>query len=151
MNKKEATLEFEMYAELIRHTRMSLTKLVYVLSHFKNFKHENSFTDVYSRVHNEILDLGIKGVGPLSKYDIASAICRNHIIIDRVYIVGGGPKEAIRKLNLKMRLHKFNSISLHYVTIEEVKEAFLKRGESLLESVNGDDYESYLCTWVKTL
>jgi hypothetical protein len=150
MNKKQATLEFDMYAEFIRHTRMSLTTLCYILARFKDTKKYigRSFSEVYARVHNDVIELNMKGIGILSKYDIAAAICRNHDInIDKVYIVGNGPKNALCKLNLKTRTCKLTS--LKYVTIDEVKESFRKRGEPLLESLNGDDYESYLCTWVK--
>ncbi len=106
-------------------------------------------------VHNDVLELnqqGIKGIGSLGKYDIVSAICRyHHINIDYVYIVGGGPKKAISKLNLKTKTHKLSSsISLPYVTIDEVKKTFLQRGQPLLESLNGDDYESHLCKWQKS-
>jgi hypothetical protein len=150
MNKKQATIDFDMYAEFIRHTRMSLTTLHYILAHFKDTKKYigRSFSEVYARVHNDVIELNMKGIGILSKYDIAAAICRNHDInIDKVYIVGNGPKNALCKLNLKTRTCKLTS--LKYVTIDEVKESFRKRGEPLLESLNGDDYESYLCTWVK--
>ncbi len=159
LTKKQVTLEYDMYGEFIRHTRMNLNKLLYTLRCFQNI-HNNanndcSFKDIYVMVHTTVLELkqqGIKGIGPLAKYDIASAICRHHHInIHHVYIVGRGPKNAIRKLNLKTKTHKLtNSISLPYVSIDEIKESFQRLEHPLLESSNGDDYESFLCKWQKT-
>jgi len=153
-NKKQATLDFEPQSKFIRHTRMSLKKLKLTLLHFKDIqKYKGSFQDIYLMVHNEVLKLnqqGIKGIGLLAKYDIASAICRyHHINIDKIYIVGEGPKKALCKLKLTSKLHKFSSISLPYVTIDEVKKSLQKLGQPLLDSSNGDDYESHLCKWQK--
>ena len=153
MSRKEATIEFEMFDEVIRHTRMSKTNLCMLLSNYKDIQCYKgmSFADIYSSVHRTVLEHGIKGAGPLAKYDIVSAICRYHRInFDYVYIVGAGPKKALAKLNLKPKRHRFNTISLPYVSVDEVKSALCRLGQPLLQSSNGDDYESYLCQWQKT-
>ena len=63
------------------------------------------FDEIILRVYN-MCDK-IKGIGMLSIYDITSAICRyNKIIIDKIYIIGKGPKRAISLLNIKAKTQK---------------------------------------------
>jgi len=65
----------------------------------------NTFEEIFINV-KDICDR-VKGIGPLSRYDITSAICRyNNINIDKVYIVGGGPKRAITFLKLTSKIQK---------------------------------------------
>ena len=156
-NKKQAIRENPMFGEFTRHTRMGLNHIGLTIRHFAKDMQKYSglsFQDIYIMVHTDVLQLnkqGIKGIGVLGKYDIASAICRyHHINIDKIYIVGGGPKNALCKLNLTSKTHKLSSsISLPYVTIDEVKKSLQQLGQPLLESCNGDDYESHLCKWQK--
>ena len=96
----------------------------------------------------------VEGIGMLTIYDITSAICRyNKINIDKVYIIGKGPKRAIRLLQIKPKTHKIQHITLHYVEILEILKAFIEKNfeinVNIKKSINGDDFESYICNWQK--
>lgn len=99
---------------------------------------------------------GVKGVGKLSTYDITSAICRYHgINIDKVYIIGNGPKRAVKLLNIKVKKQKVNNkINLNYVEIIDVINAFDANNCGINENIrytkNGDILETYICNWQKT-
>jgi hypothetical protein len=71
--------------------------------------------------------------------------------IDRVYIIGNGPKNAVKILGLKTKKH--NTIGLNYVEISDIIQAFERNSYSMdseiLLSKNGDDFESYICKWQK--
>ena len=57
----------------------------------------------------------------LTIYDITSAICRyNKINIEKIYIIGKGPKRAIRLLGVKAKSQKIENIKLNYVEIPEI-------------------------------
>ena len=106
----------------------------------------------------EIYDIceNIKGLGILTIYDITSAICRYYkIIIDKVYIIGNGPKRAVKLLNIKIKKHKINNkMNLHFVEIIDVINAFNINNyvldENIRNSKNGDMFETYICNWQKT-
>jgi hypothetical protein len=94
----------------------------------------------------------IEGIGMLTIYDITSAICRyNKINIDKVYIIGKGPKRAIRLLDIPTKKCKIQNITLKYVEITDIINAFNENKNEIihLQSNNGDDFESYLCNWQK--
>ena len=115
---------------------------------------DNTFEEILMTVKG-ICDM-VNGTGPLSTYDITAAICRyNKINISKVYIIGGGPKRAIGLLNLKTKKQKIGNISLKYVEIHDLQNAFLKINHELTpelqNSNNGDEYESYICHWQKTV
>ena len=58
-------------------------------------------------------------IGLLTIYDIASDIWRYYgNMIDKVYIVGSGPKRAIKLLGIKTKTN--STIKLKYVSIEDV-------------------------------
>ena len=92
----------------------------------------------------------------LAIYDITSAICRHYKVnIDKVYIIGKGPKRAIKLLNVKTKVHKINEdIKIRYANITDIITAFDSNGFVLSEQVrnsqNGDILESYICNWQKT-
>jgi hypothetical protein len=116
------------------------------LHHFECKSFDEILLFVYNIFHN------IKGVGMLSIYDITSAICRyNKIIIDKVYIIGGGPKRAIRLLNIKAKTQKIEGVILKYVEISELLNAFDEKNyeidSQIRNSNNGDDFETYICKW----
>ena len=97
----------------------------------------------------------INGIGLLTIYDITSAICRfNKININKVYIIGGGTKRAINILNIQPKKYKIQNISLKYIDITDIKQAFTQYNYKLdtfmLNSMNGDDFETYLCNWQKS-
>ena len=98
----------------------------------------------------------VKGIGMLTIYDITSAICRyNKIIIDKIYIIGKGPKRAISLLNIKAKTQKIGRITLKYVEIPEILEAFNEKNyemnSQIRNSNNGDDFETYICNWQKNI
>ena len=113
---------------------------------------DKSFDEILLVVH-AICDK-VKGIGMLSVYDITSAICRyNKINIDKVYIIGGGPKNAIKLLGITPKVHNIQHISLKYVEITEIIKAFNDKAFEIpldvKQSINGDDFESYICNWQK--
>jgi hypothetical protein len=98
----------------------------------------------------------VQGIGMLATYDISAAICRHYNInIDKVYIVGKGPKRAIKLLNIKTKTRKINDkIIIKYVDIHDIINAFdansFELNEQVKHSKNGDILESYICNWQKT-
>jgi hypothetical protein len=111
-----------------------------------------SFYEIFLWVHN-ICD-EVKGIGMLTIYDITSAICRyNKIIIEKVYIIGKGPKRAINLLNIKAKTQRIGGFALKYVEIYEILNAFnennYKINSQIKNSNNGDDFETYICNWQK--
>lgn len=147
----------KIFEEAINHCRWK--------SVLRNLLKTNEFSEddlrKYSdRTFDEILQdvykicKGTNGIGMLAIYDITSAICRyNKINIDKVYIVGKGPKRALKLLDLKAKSKRLGEIKLSYVEIAEVLKAFKEKSynmDSKIEkSKNGDDYESYICNWQK--
>ena len=113
---------------------------------------DKNFEEILLLVYN--ICYKVKGIGMLTIYDITSAICRyNKIIIDKIYIIGNGPKRTISLLNIKTKTKNIEGIVLKYVEIPEILEAFnIKNYEIPLQiknSNNGDDFETYICNWQK--
>ena len=111
-----------------------------------------SFNEILLFVYN-ICDK-VEGIGMLTIYDITSAICRyNKINIEKIYIIGKGPKRAIRLLDIKAKSQKIENITLNYVEIPEILKAFQEKNYEInlqiKNSNNGDDFESYICNWQK--
>lgn len=111
-----------------------------------------SFNEILLFVYN-ICDK-FEGIGMLTIYDITSAICRyNKINIEKIYIIGKGPKRAIRLLDIKAKSQKIENITLNYVEIPELLKAFQGKNYEInlqiKNSNNGDDFESYICNWQK--
>jgi len=111
-----------------------------------------SFEDILLTVYN--ICEKVKGVGLLTIYDIAAAICRhNNIPIEKVYIIGRGPVRATRLLNIKLKTHKIEKIALKYIEISEIIEAFDKQkyeiDSQVKQSNSGDEFETYICNWQK--
>jgi len=116
------------------------------LQKYKNKTFEEIFTDISTLCETRT------GLGSLTIYDITATICRYYKInIDKVYIIGNGPKNAVKILGLKTKKH--NTLSLNYVEIDDIIQAFAKNSYSIdseiLLSKNGDDFESYICKWQK--
>ena len=112
------------------------------------------FEEIFIEIDEKIKP--IRGLGTLTVYDLTSAICRHfEINIDKVYIIGKGPKRAIEILNIKTKKHKINDkIKLNYVDISDVINAFNNNNyvldEKIRNSKNGDIVETYICNWQKT-
>ena len=142
------------FQEAIDHCRWkkalhSILKQIIIVN-YKNKTFEEIIFEIYNICDN------VKGVGMLTIYDITSAICRYYKInIDKVYIIGNGPKRAIKLLNIKIKKHKINDIiNLHFVDIMDVINAFdinnYELHENIRNSKNGDILETYICNWQKT-
>jgi hypothetical protein len=119
------------------------------ISHYENKDFDTIYIDV-SKIIKPIFNLG-----PLTTYDITVAICRYYNVnIDYIYIIGNGPKKAIKILNIKTKKKSINhDIKLQYVEIKDVINAFHKNGFTLNENIknnsDSDIWESFLCNWSK--
>lgn len=142
------------FEEAIKHCRWkkvlhSILKQINI-SEYKNKKFEEIIIEIYN------ICIGVKGLGMLAIYDITSAICRYYKInIDKVYIIGNGPKRAIKLLNIKTKKHKINDkIEIKFVNIIDVINAFdinyYNLDENIRNNKNGDIFETYICNWQKT-
>ena len=113
-----------------------------------------TFEEIFIKINNIVKR--IKGLGRLVVYDITSAICRHYNKnIEKVYIVGGGPKKAIKILGIIPKKHKINKITLSYVDIDDIISAFdiksFKLDELIRNTTNGDIVETYICNWQKSI
>lgn len=118
------------------------------LYEFSNKRFDEVLQYVYSLCEN------VQGVGMLTVYDITSAICRhNNINIDKIYIIGNGPKRAIRLLGIPSKNEKIGKLTLQYVEIQSVLDAFNEKNYEMdvdvKNSTNGDVFETYICNWQK--
>ena len=141
------------FQEAIDHCRWKKT-LRSLLEKINIVDYENkTFEEIIVEIYN--ICANVKGVGMLTMYDITSAICRYYKInIYKVYIIGNGPKRAVKKLNIKTKNHKINDvIRLKYVDIIDVINAFdlnnYEIDENIRNTKNGDILESYICNWQK--
>ena len=118
---------------------------------YKNKNFEEIILNIYDICSN------IKGLGILTIYDISSSICRYYNInIDKVYIIGNGPKRAIKLLNIKTKIQNFGGkLNIKYVDINDIILAFDNKGYKMDSNIrnnkNGDILESYICNWQKTI
>lgn len=137
------------FHEAISHCRWKKT-LYPVLDTLKldDYK-DKTFEEIIIAIHRKCSIL--YGLGQLTMYDITSAICRYHNInINKIYIIGGGPKRAIKLLSISHKRHIItHNIRVNYVDICDVIKAFKINNYKLVKQRSGDDYESYLCNWQK--
>ena len=150
------TTKKEFGIEALEHTRnpkdvkIVIKKIKQNLQEYKGKTFEDIFYTIYTtyKIHQKI--------GLLIIYDLSIAICYFHnIIIDKVYIIGNGPKRAIKLLNIKTKTHNTNNIKLKYVYISDIINAFNRNNYELeveggKNNKNADVWESYLCNWQKT-
>jgi hypothetical protein len=111
-----------------------------------------SFQDIFESVST--ICSQTKGIGMLTTYDITAAICRHYSVnVNKVYIIGNGPKRAVRILGLTTKKEKIGSNELNYVEINDIIDSFDKNGYSMDEKVknskNGDSFETFICQWQK--
>ena len=146
--------DFDTFQEAIDHCRWkkalhSILEKINIV-YYENKTFEEIIFEIYNICNN------VKGVGMLAIYDITSAICRYYNInIDKVYIIGNGPKRAVKILNIKIKKHKINDkINLNFVDTMDVINAFdifnYELNENIRNSKNGDIFETYICNWQKT-
>ena len=145
------------FSEALSHSRRE--KLLFDIINtidIKNFKNK-TFDEIYISMYE--LCKTKDQLGPLTTYDLTSGICKYYnISIDKVFIVGKGPKRAIEILELKSQIKKYyikKDLTLDYVNIKEVIEAFENKYYSIddiiSKSNNGDTVESFLCKWQKNI
>lgn len=156
----EGSQEVDIFQEAIDHCRWKkilktkvLTLDELLINNITKF-HNKTFEDIFINIFN--LTKPIYGIGLLCVYDISSAICRyNNININKIYIIGNGPKRAIKLLNINYKLQKINKdISLKYVEINEVLNALKLKNYDIIPIKNkndGDEFESFLCNWQKNI
>jgi hypothetical protein len=144
----------ELFQEAIDHCRWK-TALQTVLPRIHVSTYTNkTFEEVFTDIHR--LSKDIKGIGLLTIYDLTAAILRYHNKhIQRVYIIGDGPKRAVQLLGLTTKTQTLGKdIKLKYVEIQEILTAFDAKGytldQSLRSTTNGDILETYICNWQKT-
>lgn len=109
-----------------------------------------TFEEVFRSIHARFQS--VKGVGRLSTYDVTAAICRYHDIpIQRVYVIGNGPKRAATLLGLLTRPHFIApGVRLNTLDIQDVNRALQSRGiRGPSNLTDGDALESFLCNWQK--
>ena len=136
--------ENKMFAEVLAHIRwktiltVSLREISQNLNQYRNMK---TFEEVFQSIERVIGS--INGIGKLATYDTASAICKRfNIPINKVYIVGGGPRRAVTLLNIQV--HMDETLKLKYANREDVLRVFG------IPDMSNDDLESNLCNWQKT-
>ena len=146
-------MNVDLFYEAISHCRWKYVLLKYLEElNILDYKNKN-FEEIFIMIYNSCQS--IKGLGMLTIYDITSGICKYYNInIDNVYIIGNGPKRAIKLLNCKTKIHKINcDIKLYYVIIKDIINCFdiknIKLPEIIRYCNNGDIIESYLCNWQK--
>jgi hypothetical protein len=144
----------EIYEDAISHCRWKSSLMTLLTSidmeSYKNISFEAIFETIAT------MCCAVKGIGLLTVYDIVSAICFNHgVSIDKVYIIGGGPKRAVQLLNIKTKTQRIGIFRLKYVSIHDVIDAFTVSDyvmdPDMKAEVNGDSFETYICNWQKTI
>ena len=96
-----------------------------------------------------------KNVLGMESPDLFKENTEETINIDKVYIIGNGPKKALKKLNIITKTHKINDkIRLNFVELIDVINAFdinnYELDENIRNTKNGDIMETYICNWQKT-
>jgi len=135
------------FHEAIAHSRKGTELKELLAREFKDLRPYSglSFYDIFQRVST------LCTLGPLHVYDITAAICRCHRVhIDKIYIVGNGPKIAAGLLHLKTE-EDAKDKRLRYIEIPDTIRALTNHNIPVLHSTNGDEYETYLCKWQATL
>lgn len=109
------------------------------LNNYKN----KSFEKIFLELKNIQRRKG--SIGNLTLYDIASDLVRHDGgQINKVYIIGSGPKRAIKILGIKKQLDPVTK--LHFASCEDVVRAC-----KLEPTTDGDLLETYICQWQKSV
>ena len=144
-----------LFQEAICHCRHK-KKLLHFLKDINIRTYENkTFEEIIIDINNKCVH--IKGLGLLTIYDITIAICNYYkVIIDKVYIIGGGPKRAIKLLKIKTQKHIISDkLKINYTNIHTIINAFDEnnfeiKNINIRNNKNGDILETYICDWQKT-
>ena len=146
---------YNMFQEAISHCRWKTVLHNFLTNCDINQFQNKSFDDIFVTIYN--MCKNIKGLGVLTVYDITSATCRRYnIVIDKVFIIGSGPKRAIKLLHIKPTIYNVSKkINIYYVSISDVIMAFDKEGFKLENEIrcctNGDIIETFICNWQKSI
>ena len=150
---KPCNYSTNIFQEAINHCRWKkVLQLVLEKINISDYEYK-TFEEIIVEIYN--ICENVKGVGMLTIYDISSSICRYYKInINKVYIIGNGPKRAIKMLNIKNKTHKINDkCKINFVDITEVINAFdincYKLPDNIRNNKNGDILETYICNWQK--
>jgi hypothetical protein len=143
-----------LFQEAINHCRWkTILKNILENINIKDFQNKN-FEEIIIEIYN--ICEKHKGIGLLTIYDITSAICRYYKInIDKVYIIGNGPKRSVKLLNINTKFNKINNkIKIKFVEIHEIINSFDKNNYELDDKIrhckNGDEIETFICNWQKS-
>ena len=127
------------FREAIHHVRWKNTLIPHLEKIFNDlniFSSCKTFEEVFKLV--EKVFKPVYGIGKLATYDTSAAICRHFDIpIKKVYIIGNGPKEAIKQLNI--RCFHDRQLHVYYCERNDVLSVF---GD---QTMSNDDLESNLC------
>lgn len=146
----------DVFQEAIDHSRRknTLRNEILTLPEFQEHNlhqySQKTFEEIFSGVYKTCNP--VYGIGMLTIYDISVAICKyNKINIERVYIIGNGPKRAISLLRIEPQFQKIGDTFVRYVEIQEILHAFREKNQTIdgwvKGSKNGDYLESYICAW----
>lgn len=144
-----------MFRQAISHCRHKTTlKGVLAKVNLKEFSSCSTFEDVFTKV--EQICAPVYGIGTLSMYDISTDIARMYgLQPSLIYCIGSGPRQALKILNIHPSTKMLGSLSVQATTINDIQEAFKKKEWSIPESVqnstNPDDWETFLCCWQKQI
>ena len=105
----------DIFGEALEHCRWKTVlknNLLPIRQKIEEFSKFKTFEDVFKNIKTTFQS--VKGIGPLSYYDISSGICKYHNIeIKKVYLFGGGPKRAIQLLNIPKSFDK--NLKVYYL------------------------------------
>jgi hypothetical protein len=134
-----------MFAEAVAHSRWKNvlnTSLTIISRNLPQFQKMKTFEEVYQEVNR--IFTNIHGIGTLATYDTSAAICKKfNIPINRVYIIGGGPRRAVQLLDIPTQIDTV--LKIKYANREDVLKVFGK------DNMSNDDLESNLCNWQKNV
>jgi hypothetical protein len=134
----------KLFYEARSHCRHKTTLDFFLKTHFENLEQfkNKSFQEIFLQVRDTNRSSG--AIGSLTCYDIASDIFRFHGgTIDKVYIIGNGPKQTAKQYQLKTKKEK--STGLRYVEVSEVVSKL-----PIFQGIcDGDILETCLCMMFK--
>lgn len=136
-------------SELIDHNKRNLDKILpeLIIFNIDDYKIYKTMDDVISKIYKKYIDL--RGFGNCSIYDMAAGICKYlGIPINKIYLYGKGPKDAISSLKL-LKLQQKDINGLTCIEIKIVKNRLYEKNypipENIKNSIDGDEWESWLC------
>jgi hypothetical protein len=150
---KTCNYSINIFQEAINHCRWKTVLQTVIQQINISDYHNNTFEEIIFKIYT--ICKNVYGIGMLTIYDITFGICRYHNInIDKVYIIGKGPKKAVNILNIKTKTQNINNyIKIKYVNIIDIINAFdvnnYKLDKNIRNTRNGDILETFICNWQK--